>query len=100
MAGQANLQRISERFAVVSTNTTVNALWTYHVTSTVTITLPNPSTLSVGDWVKFTKMFDIIPTIQRNNTEQIKTSRGNDTAVFYDIMAEIIFVWNGVEWEV
>jgi len=100
MAGQANLQRVVERFSVVSANTTAIALWTYHITTASTITLPNPATLAIGDWVKFTKKIGVIPTIQRNSTEEIKTDLGNDTAVFFDIEAEIIFVWNGTEWEV
>jgi hypothetical protein len=100
MAGQVNLQRVVERFSVISANTTAIALWTYHITTASTITLPNPATLAVGDWVKFTKKIGVIPTIQRNNTELIKTVRESDTTVFFDIEAEIIFVWDGMEWEV
>lgn len=100
MAGQANLQRVSERFSLISANTTTVALWTYHITTDSTITLPDPSTLSVGDPVKFTKNIGVIPTIQRNSTELIKTVKGSDTSVLFDIEAEIIFVWNGTEWEV
>lgn len=100
MSGQANLQRVIDRFAVLSANTTAFVLWSYHITNASTITLPDPATIDVGDWVRFTKAIGVVPTIQRNNTEVIKTVIGDDTAVYFDIESEIIFVWNGTEWEV
>ena len=101
MAGQGKLSELKARKKVLSANSGTNINWTYHITTASTITLPDSSTLSVGDKVVFTKKLGVVPTIQRfGSTVLIKTSIGTDSAVFFDIEAEIIFVWNGVEWEV
>lgn len=101
MAGQGNLSRLKARYATLSSNSNTSSEWRYHVTTPSTITLPDTATLSIGDCVKFTKKIGVIPTIQRfGSTVLIRTSTGTDTAVFFDIEAEITFVWNGTEWEV
>lgn len=101
MAGQGNLSRLKARYATISSNSNTSAGWRYHITTSSTITLPDTATLSVGAWVKFTKKLEIIPTIQRfGSTVVIKTSIGTDSSVLFDIEAEIIFIWNGTEWEV
>ena len=101
MAGQGKVSNLKNKYAVLSANSDTNKNWTYHVTTASTITLPDTATLVAGDWVKFTKRIGVTPTIQRfGSTVMIKTSIGDDSAVFFDIESEIIFVWNGVEWEV
>lgn len=101
MAGQANLNKIVNKCGTISTNTTALVGWHYHITSAVTVTLPSTSGLSTGDRVKFTKALNIIPTIQRNTAPTlIQTTIGSDTAVLFDIEAEITFVFNGTDWEV
>lgn len=101
MAGQGKASNIRDRYRVLSANATTSAGWTYYITTASTITLPDTSTLSVGDKVVFTKKLGIVPTIQRfGSTVLIKTSLGTDSSVLFDIEAEIILVWNGTEWEV
>jgi plastocyanin len=101
MAGQGKASLVRDKYRVLSANSNTVASWTYHVTTASTITLPNTATLSVGDKVTFTKKMGVVPTIQRfGSTVLIKTSLGTDSSVLFDIEAEIIFVWNGTEWEV
>lgn len=101
MAGTGKLSRLNKKYKVINTPSNTNIDWTYHITEAVTVTLPDTTTLSVGDKVTFTKAFNIIPTIQRfGSTVTIKTRRGSDSSVFFDLEAEVIFVWNGIEWEV
>lgn len=101
MAGQGRLSRLKDKFATLNANSNTNIGWTYHITTASTITLPNAATAVVGDWIKFTKTLTIVPTIQRQgSTVLIKTKKGTDLSVLFDIESEIIFVWNGTEWEV
>jgi hypothetical protein len=102
MAGQGKVTNLKKKFAVLSSNSPTNIGWTYHITTASTITLPDSSTAVAGESrVTFTKKLGVIPTIQRfGSTVLIKTDLGTDSSVLFDIEAEIIFVWNGVEWEV
>jgi hypothetical protein len=101
MAGTGKLSRLKTKYKVLSANSGTSVNWTYHITTASTITLPDSATLSVGDKVVFTKKLGVVPTIQRfGSTVLIKTSLGTDSSVLFDIEAEIIFVWNGTEWEV
>lgn len=101
MAGQGKLSDLKNKHKVLTANAQTYANWTYHITTASTITLPDTTTLSIGAWVKFTKKLDVVPIIQRfGSTVNIKTKKGTDISVFFDVEAEIIFVWNGVEWEV
>ena len=101
MAGQGKVSDLENKYKVLSANAQTYANWTYHITTASTITLPDTATLITGAWVKFTKKLGVIPTIQRfGSIVVIKTSIGTDSSVLFDIEAEIIFVWNGVEWEV
>lgn len=107
MSGQANLMRFNDRFTVISSNTQLRPYWTYHCTGANTHTLPDTSTLAVGDWVKLTKKIGVDVNVQRfgatvlirvfNNRLQVPQT---DSSIIFDIEAEIIFVWNGTEWEV
>jgi hypothetical protein len=101
MAGQGKASLVRDKYKVLSTNSNTAAGWTYHITTAATITLPDTTTLIIGDKVTFTKRLDVIPVIQRSGaTVLIKTRLGLDSSVFFDVNAEITFVWNGVEWEV
>lgn len=101
MAGQAKLSDLKNRYAVVSADTQTQINWTYHITTTSTMTLPNTVSLSTGAWVKFTKQLNVSPTIRRfGSSVNIRTSVGVDNSIIFDIPSEIIFIWNGVEWEV
>lgn len=101
MAGQGKVSNLKNKYSVLSSNSGTSKNWTYHITTASTITLPDTATLVAGDWVKFTKKIGVIPTIQRfGGSVLIKTVIGNDSSVLFDIESEIIFVWNGVEWEI
>ena len=98
---QGKVSNLKNKYAVLSANSNTNKNWTYHITTAPTITLPDTSTLVAGDWVKFTKKLGVEPTIQRfGSTVLIKTTLGTDSSVTFDIEAEVIFVFNGTEWEV
>lgn len=101
MSGQGKISDLKNKYRVLSANAQTYANWTYHITTASTITLPDSAALSIGAWVVFTKKQGVTPTIQRfGSTVNIKTKKGLDSAVLYDIESEIKFVWNGVEWEV
>jgi hypothetical protein len=74
----------------------------YYLDGTFTTTLPDTTGLANGDTVKFIK--DILETpiieVDGTNSENILTENGTDTSVFFDINSEIIFVFNGTNWEV
>ena len=74
----------------------------YYLDGTFTTTLPDTTGLVNGDTVKFIK--DILETpiieVDGTNSENIITENGTDTSVFFDINSEIIFVFNGTNWEV
>lgn len=95
------LSRLKDKFKIIENNEQAYIGWTYHIAAAVTVTLPDTTTLDIGDKVTFTKKLNIVPTIQRfGSTVIIQTQYQSDSAVFYDVEAEIIFVWNGVAWEV
>lgn len=66
------------------------------------VTLPEVSGLSTGDAVRFIKDLSATPTIQVQGAagESIQTTKGSDTAVIFDINAEVILVWADTKWEV
>lgn len=75
----------------------------YHITVTNTITLPVTSGLSVGDSVYFTKSLSVSPIVQveGTNSENIVLGDGStDNSVIFNINSEIIFIFNGINWEV
>lgn len=95
------LSRLKDKFKIIENNEQTYVGWTYHIVAPVTVTLPDTAGIDVGDKVTFTKKLNIVPTIQRfGSTVIIQTQFQSDSAVFFDVEAEIIFVWNGTTWEV
>lgn len=56
--------------------------------------------LSVGDVVHVMKLNSVSPIINRGGTsETIVTADGSFTSIVYNFRGELIFVWNGTNWE-
>jgi len=74
----------------------------YWLGSSLTVTLPDTTTLPPkGTFVRLTKALAAKPVAQVGaGSAVIVTSKGNDTSVTFDINAEIIFIFNGTNWEV
>lgn len=74
----------------------------YHIVGDINVVLPDTAGMVVGDQIKFTKDQDNAPTITvfDTGTQNIQTTKGNDTSVIFDINAEIIFTFNGTNLEV
>lgn len=89
----------------VTTNTTFVANQQYLIAGGVLHTLPNPSGLTVGATVTLTREIGVIPVIQSFSGQTIRVGKNDsnfvaDTSVIFDINAELIFIWNGSEWEI
>ena len=74
----------------------------YWLGSSLTVTLPDTTTPPPkGTFVRLTKALTAKPVVQAGaGSAVIATSKGNDTSVTFDINAEIIFIFNGTNWEV
>lgn len=74
----------------------------YHIVGDINVILPNTNGRAVGDRVVFTKDQDNSPTVEVFDTvtQEIQTTKGNDSSVIFDINSEVIFVFNGTQWEV
>ena len=74
----------------------------YWLGSSLTVTLPDTTTPPPkGTFVRLTKALTAKPVIQAGaGSAVIATSKGNDTSVTFDVNAEIIFIFNGTNWEV
>lgn len=81
---------------------TAEAGASYWLGSSLTVTLPSTTTPPPkGTLVRLTKALTAKPVIQAGaGSAVIATSKGNDTSVTFDINAEIIFIFNGTNWEV
>ena len=86
----------------VSANFTAQKNHAYFLSTSMLVTLPEVSGLSTGDAVRFIKDLSATPTIQVHGAagELIQTTKGSDTAVIFDINAEVILVWADTKWEV
>lgn len=82
----------------VTGNMTAQVGGTYYVNGDYDLTLPTDAL--VGDRVKVTKLMTATPTVSSSGTQQIKTQSGSDTSVTFDINAELVFVFNGTDWEI
>lgn len=72
----------------------------YWLRGTFSVTLPDTTGLGVGSHVRFSKAIDATPTIQVGaGGAHIVTSGGTDTSVLFDLDADILFVFNGTDWE-
>lgn len=74
----------------------------YWIGSSLTVTLPDTTTPPPkGTFVRLTKALTAKPVVQAGaGSAVIATSKGNDTSVTFDVNAEIIFIFNGTNWEV
>ena len=74
----------------------------YWLGSSLTVTLPDTTTPPPkGTFVRLTKALTAKPVVQAGaGSAAIVTSKGNDTSVIFDVNAEIIFIFNGTNWEV
>ncbi len=68
----------------------------------MTVTLPDTTTPPPkGTAVRFTKALGAEPTIQAGaGGAVIQTAKGSAASVLFDLDAEVIFVFNGTDWEV
>lgn len=74
----------------------------YWLASSLTVTLPNTSVdTPLGSSVTFVKALTATPIIQVGaGGANIVTTKGTDTSVIFNINAEIVFVFNGTNWEI
>jgi hypothetical protein len=73
----------------------------YHINGNYTINLPDITGLTAGKSITFTKALGSTPLIQRNGTTELITSEiGSDTSLSFDVNCEIVFVFNGTNWEI
>jgi len=74
----------------------------YWLGTTLTATLPDTSTPPPkGTFVRLTKALGAEPTIQAGaGAAVIQTAKGSAASVLFDLDAEIVFVFNGTDWEV
>ena len=68
----------------------------------MTVTLPDTTTPPPkGTAVRLTKALGAEPTIQAGaGAASIQTAKGSAASVLFDLDAEIVFVFNGTDWEV
>lgn len=97
--GGKTVAEIANGYVVKSANFQAKVGSSYMLTATIAATLPTAS-LRVGDSVKFAKTSNATPMIQTADGSLITTPVGSDTQVIFDINAELVFVFNGTNWEV
>lgn len=73
----------------------------YHINGNYTIDLPDITGLTAGKSITFTKALGSTPLIERSGTtELIVSDIGSDTSLMFDVNCEIVFVFNGTNWEI
>ena len=74
----------------------------YWLGASLTVTLPDTTTPPPkGTFARLTKALGAEPMIQAGaGAAVIQTAKGSGTSVLFDIDAEIVFVFNGTDWEV
>ena len=74
----------------------------YWLGASLTVTLPDTTTPPPkGTAVRLTKALGAEPTIQAGaGAAAINTAKGSAASVLFDLDAEIVFVFNGTDWEV
>lgn len=73
----------------------------YHINGNYTIDLPDITGLTAGKSITFTKALGSTPLIERSGTtELIVSDIGSDTSLTFDVNCEIVFVFNGTNWEI
>ena len=107
-AAVETIERIARRDhrIIVSAAANLVANNTYHIVSSNLFTLPNVAGLAVNSTVVCSKSVYRSPRIRRHGgaNENIIIGRPNgltvtDTEIIFDINSEIIFIWNGTNWE-
>ena len=83
----------------VSSNITAQPYGQYWLAASVEVKLPSMVGLVPGTTVRFSKALDATPTIVSQGT-LIRTVKGSDSEVLFDVNAELVFVFNGTEWEI
>lgn len=83
----------------VSSNITAQPYGQYWLAASVEVNLPSVVGLVPGTTVRFSKALDATPTIVSQGT-LIRTVKGSDYEVLFDVNAELVFVFNGTEWEI
>ncbi|WP_323016489.1 hypothetical protein [Castellaniella sp.] len=74
---------------------------TYWLRSSIVVILPAVAGLEIGASVTLSKSLSATPTIQVGvGAATIRTAKGSDTSVIFDVDAELTFVFNGTDWEV
>lgn len=75
---------------------------TYWLGSSLTVTLPDTTVApAIGAYVRFLKTHSATPIIQVGaGSAVIQTTEGSDSSVIYNINSEIVFVFNGTDWEI
>lgn len=80
--------------------TTLSVHQKYHIVSDSTFTLPAVSGLVGGDTIVVTKSVYNEPKFKGANNELIRTLNGNVTTYTFNNATELVFVFNGTDWEV
>jgi len=84
-----------------TTDFTASVGASYWLSGSYVVTLPASTGLPAGIMVRFMKAQAATPTIQVGaGTATIKTAKGSDTSVIFDVDAGLTFVFNGTDWEV
>lgn len=87
------------KFIAVSGDITAEPNKSYWLDGSHVLTLP--ANVSVCDQVTVTKALGSTPTIQTQNSVQIHSASGEvDTSVIFDVDAELVFIFNGTNWEI
>lgn len=72
----------------------------YWLATTCTVTLPSYTGVPTGTRIPFSKSVNATPIIQAAAGQNIRYGAVLDTSVQYNINADLVFVFNGTEWEV
>ena len=71
----------------------------FHITDSLTYTLPDTSGIAVGASVVVTKAVGDSPTVDTFGTEQIVTEAGSVASITLTASTENVFVWDGSNWQ-
>lgn len=73
----------------------------YFIDASVTATLPSISgSTPKGSYVRMIKKKSVEPTVQSTGAATIITPIGTDTSILFDVDSELVFMFNGTDWEV
>lgn len=94
---------INTKFNHITTTQTLEINKRYYIENNITVTLPDITTINVGDSVELRNKFgsDVTIEVHDDTVEQIYTDTNSSfSSILADVPSHYTFIFNGSDWEV